>query len=110
MAYTNFLVRAAHEGSIAEIAAAIDPCGQGYPGIAEHVADPADGDHRYIPFTEKYTGEAFREALDWMRGFVDRCGKRHPGEHDAMREASLTSARPEHAFREMAYGREGWAV
>jgi len=110
VAYTNFLVRTAHEGSIAEIAAAIYPCGQGYLDVADHMATLATDDHRYTPFIEKYTGEEFREAVAWMREFVDRCGERYPGEHDAMREAFLTSARLEHAFWEMAYTGERWEV
>ncbi|MFB6173539.1 MAG: thiaminase II [Halobacteriales archaeon] len=110
LAYTNFLVRTAYEGSIAEIAAAIYPCGQGYLDIADHMADLADGEHRYTPFIEKYTSEEFRDAVGWMREFVDRCGEDYPGERDAMREAFLTSARLEHAFWEMAYTREDWEV
>ncbi|MCU4925310.1 thiaminase II [Halobacteria archaeon AArc-dxtr1] len=110
VAYTNFLVRTAHEGSLAEIAAAIYPCGQGYLDIAEHMAELADDDHRYTPFIEKYTSEEFYGAVDWMREFVDRCGDRYPGEHDAMREAFLTSARLEHQFWEMAYTQEEWRI
>jgi thiaminase/transcriptional activator TenA len=110
IAYTNFLVRTAHEGSIAEISAAIYPCGQGFLDIAEHMAEIADGEHRYTPFIEKYTSEEFREAVHWMRDFVDECGERYPGEHDAMEEAFLTSARLEHEFWEMAYTEEEWEV
>ncbi|QSG03806.1 thiaminase II [Natranaeroarchaeum sulfidigenes] len=110
VAYTNFLVRTAHEGSLAEIAAAIYPCGQGYLDIAEHMAELADEEHRYTPFIEKYTSEEFVEAVDWMRELVDRCGERYPGEHDAMREAFLTSARLEHQFWEMAYTQEDWEL
>ncbi|AFZ73955.1 thiaminase II [Natronobacterium gregoryi] len=109
VAYTNFLVRTAHEGSLAEIAAAIYPCGQGYLDIAEHIADNLEEeDNPYLPFVEKYTSDEFHEAVDWMRSFVDRCGERYPGEHEAMREAFLTSARLEHQFWEMAYTKEGW--
>jgi thiaminase/transcriptional activator TenA len=110
VAYTSFLVRTAHEGSLAEIAAAIYPCGQGFLDVAEHAAALATEEHRYTPFVEKYTSEEFREAVDWMRSFVDDCAERYPGERDAMREAFLTSARLEHAFWEMAYTRETWAV
>ncbi|MFB6301005.1 MAG: thiaminase II [Halobacteriales archaeon] len=110
VAYTNFLVRTAYEGSVAEISAAIYPCGQGFLDIAEHMADLADDDHRYTPFIEKYTSEEFRDAVAWMRDFVDRCGEQYPGEHDAMREAFMTSARLEHAFWEMAYTTEEWPV
>ena len=111
VAYTNFLLRTAYEGSIAEIAAAMYPCGQGYLDVAEHMAELAPAEeHRYTPFIEKYTSEEFHEAVEWMRWFVDDCGERYPGEHEAMREAFLTSARLEHAFWEMCYTREEWAV
>lgn len=110
VAYTNYLVRTAHEGSLAEISAAIYPCGQGYLDVAEHMAERAEGEHRYTPFIEKYTGEEFREAVAWMREFVDRCGEAFPGEHDAMREAFLRSTRLEAAFWEMAYTEEEWPV
>ncbi|ADB61581.1 transcriptional activator, TenA family [Haloterrigena turkmenica DSM 5511] len=109
-AYTNFLVRTAYEGSIAEIAAALYPCMQGYLDVAEHMATLAEEEHRYTPFIELYTGEDFREATAWCREFVDDCGERYPGEHDAMREAFLTSAKLEYRFWEMAYTREGWEL
>lgn len=110
VAYTNYLLRVAHEGTLAEISAAIYPCGQGYLDVAEHMAERAETDHRYTPFIAKYTSEEFREAVAWMREFVDRCGEKFPGEHDAMREAFLQSARLEAAFWEMAYTEEEWPV
>lgn len=109
-AYTDFLVRTAHEGSIAEIAAAVYPCGQGYLDVADHMAALADGDHRYTPFIEKYTSDEFRETVAWMRDLVDRYGEAYPGERDGMRAAFLRSARLEHAFWEMCYTGETWAV
>ncbi|WP_323172252.1 thiaminase II [Natrialba sp. PRR66] len=110
VAYTNFLVRTAYEGSLAEIAGALYPCMQGYLDVAEHMAELADEEHRYTPFIEMYTGEEFREATAWCREFVDRCGERYPGEREAMREAFLTSAKLEYRFWEMAYTREGWEL
>ncbi|WP_058365985.1 thiaminase II [Haloparvum sedimenti] len=110
VAYTNYLLRTAESRSVPEFAAAIYPCGQGYLDVAEHMTEIADGEHRYTPFIEKYTSDEFREAVDWMRAFVDRCGAAYPGYHDAMREAFLTSARLEHAFWEMAYTAEDWGT
>ncbi|NGM67699.1 thiaminase II [Natronolimnobius sp. AArcel1] len=110
VAYTNFLVRTAYEGSLAEIAAALYPCMQGYLDVGEHMAELATDTHRYTPFIEMYTGEEFREATAWCREFVDRCGEQYPGEHEAMREAFLTSANLEHRFWEMAYTLEGWEL
>ena len=108
VAYTNFLVRTAYEGTIAEIAAALYPCMQGYLDVADHMAGLAEEEHRYTPFIELYTGEEFREATAWCREFVDECGERYPGEHEAMREAFRTSAKLEYRFWEMAYTLEGW--
>ncbi len=110
VAYTNFLVRTAYEGSFPEVVAAVYPCGQGYLDIADHMADLATREHRYTPFIEKYTGEEFRESVAWMRELLDRCGEQYPGEREAMREAFLTSARLEHEFWEMCYTREDWSV
>ncbi|APX96790.1 thiaminase II [Natronorubrum daqingense] len=110
VAYTNFLVRTAYEGSIAEIAAALYPCMQGYLDVGEHAADLATEEHRYTPFIELYTSEEFREATAWCREFVDYCGETYPGDHDAMREAFLTSAKLEYRFWEMAYTLEGWEL
>jgi len=110
VAYTNFLVRTAHEGSIAEISAAIYPCGQGYLDIAEHMAEVATEEHRYTPFIEKYTSDEFHDSVAWMRDLVDRCAERYPGEREAMREAFLTSARLEHEFWEMCYTEEDWTA
>jgi thiaminase/transcriptional activator TenA len=109
-AYTDYLVRTAHEGSIAEISAAVYPCGQGYLDVADHMADLATEEHRYTPFIEKYTSDAFRETVGWMRDLVDRHAEERPEERDAMRAAFLRSARLEHAFWEMAYTREQWPV
>jgi thiaminase/transcriptional activator TenA len=110
VAYTNFLLRTAYEGSLAEIAAAIYPCGQGYLDVASHMEALADERHRYTPFIEKYTSDEFIEAVDWMTEFVDDCASRYPGEREAMRDAFLRSARLEHAFWEMCYKQEGWEV
>ena len=95
-------------GLAREISAAIYPCGQGYLDVAEHMADLADGEHRYTPFIEKYTSEEVREAVAWMRTFVDDCGERYLGERDAMREAFRTSAPLEHACWEMSDTEESW--
>ena len=110
VAYTNYLLRVAHEGSLAEISAAIYPCGQGYLDVAAHMAERAEGDHRYTPFIAKYTSEEFREVVAWMGEFLDRCAEKSPGEHDAMRAAFLQSTRLEAAFWEMAYTQEEWPV
>jgi len=107
-AYTSFLIRTAYEGSIAEISAALFPCGQGFLDVGEHTAKLATEEHQYTPWIKTYTSDEFRNVVGLMRDFVDRCGERYPSEHDTMTEAFLTSARLEYKFWEMAYTREEW--
>jgi thiaminase/transcriptional activator TenA len=109
-AYTDHLVRAAREGGLPTTAAAVYPCGQGYLDVADHMAERADGDHRYTPFIEKYTSDAFRETVAWLQDLVDRLADANPGARDRMRAAFHRSARLEHDFWEMAYTRETWSV
>jgi len=110
VAYTNFLLRTAYEGSLAETAAALYPCMQGYLDIADHMAELADETHAYTPFIEAYTSEAFREDVAWGRAFVDDCWEQYPGEREAMEQAFLTSAKLEYRFWEMAYTEEDWGL
>lgn len=109
-AYTSFLIRTAYEGSIAEISAALYPCGQGFLDIGEHAAELATEDHQYTPWIDIYTSDEFRELVEMMRDFVDRCGKQYPGEREAMVDAFLTSSRLEYRFWEMAYTEEEWGI
>jgi thiaminase/transcriptional activator TenA len=109
-AYTDHLVRTAREAGLPTTAAALYPCGQGYLDVADHVADLADGEHRYTPFVEKYTSDAFRETVGWMRELVDDLAGANPGAREDMRAAFHRSARLEHDFWEMAYSLEDWSV
>jgi len=110
VAYTNFLLRTAYEGSLAKIAAALYPCMQGYLDIADHMTELADENHQYTQFIETYTSDEFREDVQWGREFVDHCWETNPGEHEAMKAAFLTSAKLEYRFWEMAYTQEDWGL
>ncbi|WP_336023008.1 thiaminase II [Halobellus salinisoli] len=107
-AYTNFLLRTAQQRPFPVGAAAIYPCGQGYLDVADHMADLADGEHRYTPFIEKYTSDAFRESVAWMGELVDRSAEAHPSLRDDMKAAFRRSAELEYAFWEMAHTEEEW--
>ncbi len=110
VAYTNFLLRTAYEGTLGEIAAALYPCMQGYLDVADHMAALADERHEYTPFIELYTSDEFREEVGWCRQFVDRCWADSPGEHEAMKQTFRTSAKLEYRFWEMAYTQQGWGL
>ncbi|WP_066415825.1 thiaminase II [Halorubrum aethiopicum] len=107
-AYTSFLVRTAHDRPVPVAVAALFPCMKGYLDVADHMAELAEGDHRYTPFIETYTSDEFRAETASMRDLLDGYAESYPGHRDAMREAFLTSARLEAAFWEMAYAGETW--
>lgn len=109
IAYTNFLVRTAHEQPLPVIAAAIYPCGKGYLDVARHMDSIATSTHRYTPFIEKYTGTEFVDAVDWMTQLVDDMAETYPGERERMKRAFLTSAKLEYQFWEMCYSNEHWS-
>ncbi|KAB1193808.1 thiaminase II [Haloferax sp. MBLA0076] len=108
VAYTNYLLRVARECPLPVGAAVIYPCGQGYLDIADHMAELSDGDHRYTPFIEKYTSDGFRDAVAWIREFVDEMAEAYPDQRDAMEDAFRRSTKLEHTFWEMAYTGEEW--
>ncbi|WP_144900936.1 thiaminase II [Halobellus captivus] len=107
-AYTNFLLRTARERPFPVGVAAVYPCGQGYLDVAAEMAARADGEHRYTPFIEKYTSDAFRESVAWMREVVDHCAETHPSLRAEMESAFRRSAELEYAFWEMSYTEERW--
>ncbi|GAB3695771.1 TenA family protein [Halorubrum pallidum] len=109
-AYTSFLVRTAYERPVPVAVAALFPCMQGYLDVADHMAEIAETDHRYTPFIETYTSDAFRAETAAVRDLVDDRATARPDYRDEMREAFLTSARLELAFWEMAYADERWAA
>jgi thiaminase/transcriptional activator TenA len=109
-AYTSFLVRTAYERPVPVAVAALFPCMRGYLDVADHMAELADAEHRYTPFIETYTSDAFRAETASIGDLLDDYGAAYPGHREAMREAFLTSARLELAFWEMAYAGEEWAA
>ncbi|HJL04680.1 MAG TPA: hypothetical protein RMH85_14355 [Polyangiaceae bacterium LLY-WYZ-15_(1-7)] len=71
-AYGQFLLQSAGV-SYPVLVAALLPCGVGYAALAEELAagpEPADG--RYADWIRTYDDPAFREAVAWMEGELER--------------------------------------
>lgn len=113
LGYTSFLLTVAHQGSFAELVAALLPCQWGYWEIGEHLArrgEPKDAP-LYCQWIRMYTSPEFANLARSLRDLADRLGRRaSPDQLSAMAGAYLTSLRYEHRFWEMAYTLEGWAV
>jgi thiaminase/transcriptional activator TenA len=72
-AYTDFLLRTAATGDLAEIVAALLPCMWGYSeiGRALQAAGPP-AEPRYRQWVETYADPGFAELAAWCVGLLDR--------------------------------------
>lgn len=109
-AYTGFLLRTCHEGSIEDILAVLLPCASGYVEIAQVLRAGAMHNVAHLrEWIETYASPEMVELVDWLCARVDAMGE---AASDAMRtqwlELYRCSARFELLFFDMAWRREAW--
>lgn len=111
-AYTDFLVRTAAEGDLAELVAALLPCAWGYVHIAGTLAErPRPADRRYADWIAQYASKEFALAVDWLRGEMDRLAEgATPERQRRLTELFMLSSRYEWQFWEMCWRGESWPV
>ena len=112
-AYTSFLLKVAHQGSVGELVAALLPCQWGYWEIGDHLARRGEPKAAplYCKWVQMYAAPEFAALAQSIRDLADRVGEQAgTKELAAMGEAYLTSLRYEYLFWEMAYNLEGWPV
>jgi thiaminase/transcriptional activator TenA len=108
--YTDFLVRTAAEGDILDLLAALLPCTWGYVYLARALmkAGPPQ-DQRYADWIAQYASDEFAEALDWLRGELDRLSHPVPEtKKNRLRRIFLRSVEYEWAFWEMCWHGESF--
>jgi thiaminase/transcriptional activator TenA len=109
-AYTDFLVRTAADGDMAELLAALLPCAWGYAWLGarlaagEHPPDP-----RYAEWIDQYASAEFQAAADWLREELERVatGSTEP-KKERLIDLFVLSSRYEHQFWEMCWTGESW--
>jgi thiaminase/transcriptional activator TenA len=111
-AYTDFLVRTAADGDMADLLAALLPCAWGYVHIAEQLAkSPRPGDQRYSDWIDQYASDEFRRASGWLRRELDRIAAgASPEKALRLKELFVLSSRYEWQFWEMCWAGEDWSV
>jgi thiaminase/transcriptional activator TenA len=111
-AYTDFLIRVAATGDVAELAAALLPCLWGFAEIGLALkARGLPAEPRYAKWIEMYADPQFVALADWCRELMDRLAAGVPeAQRRRIEEAFLTSSRYEYLFWEMAWRRETWPV
>jgi thiaminase/transcriptional activator TenA len=111
-AYTDFLVRTAADGDLADLVAALLPCAWGYVHIAGRLAaSERPADQRYADWIEQYASAEFREAAGWLRSEMDRLADGVSAEKRArLTDLFVLSSRYEWQFWEMCWRGETWPV
>ncbi len=110
-AYTDFLVRTAADGDMADLVAALLPCAWGYAYVAEHMAKlGTPEDARYADWIAMYVSEEFVAARDWLIDEMDRLGEGVSSEkRQRLIDIFVLSSRYEWMFWEMCWTGETWA-
>ena len=109
-AYTDFLLRTAADGDMADLLAALLPCAWGYVYIARRMSEgDAPTDERYRDWITQYASDEFADAADWLRAELDREAASASAEKRTRLTALFVlSSRYEWAFWEMCWNGERW--
>lgn len=109
-AYTDFLVRTAADGDMADLLAALLPCAWGYVYIGQELAkDDPPADQRYADWITQYASPEFAAAADWLRQELDRVAAGAGTEkRRRLEELFVLSSRYEWEFWEMCWNGETW--
>ncbi|HEX7089462.1 MAG TPA: thiaminase II [Longimicrobiales bacterium] len=111
-AYTDFLVRTAADGDMADLLAALLPCAWGYVYIAERLAANAPpSDQRYADWIAQYASPEFRDAAELLKAELNREAEGATAQkRKRLEELFVLSSRYEWRFWEMCWRGEAWPV
>jgi thiaminase/transcriptional activator TenA len=108
-AYTSHLLRAAYEGRLGDIVAAILPCYWLYCEIGERFKEARPEHPVYQEWVNAYGSDWFRTLVQEQIGRLDAIAERASEEERVRMERHFViSSRYELAFWEMAYRMESW--
>ncbi len=113
LAYTDYLLRVAYEGTLTDVVANLLPCQWGYSETGQHLARTGDTSdaNPYAEWIQMYSAEEFTSFVDWLREFLDslteEAGSR---EMSRLEEHFLTATRYEFLFWEMSYNLQDWPL
>ena len=104
-AYTDFLLRNAADGDLAELVAVLLPCAWGYAWIGKQLQEQGlPDDERYAQWIETYASDEFQESARWLKGEMNRLAEGcTDSERDRLVDLFLRSSEYELRFWEMCY-------
>jgi thiaminase/transcriptional activator TenA len=111
LAYTSYMLKVAHQGSLADLVSALLPCMWSYWEIGKRLADGEGAlQHElYGEWVKTYSSPEFGELAQWLIGVMDQLADgKNEQELARLEEHFLTTSRMEYLFWEMAYREELW--
>jgi thiaminase/transcriptional activator TenA len=111
-AYTDFLIRTAADGEMADLVAALLPCAWGYVYIAQELAKgKSPADQRYADWIAQYVSADFVRAAEWLKAEMNRLAEgATPSKRRRLMEIFEISSQYEWLFWEMCWQGEGWPI
>jgi thiaminase (transcriptional activator TenA) len=110
-AYTSHLYRAAHNGHLGDIIAAILPCYWLYYEIGENLKECTPEEPIYQEWIAAYGGDWFKTMVEEQINRLDEIAETVTEEdRERMKEHFIISSQYEYSFWEMAYRLESWPV
>lgn len=83
-AYTDFLIRNAADGDLAELVAVLLPCAWGYAWIGKQLLQQGlPEDERYAQWIETYASDEFQESARWLKDEMNRVAEGRTDEERA---------------------------
>ncbi|MCL7974975.1 MAG: thiaminase II [marine benthic group bacterium] len=109
-AYTDFLVRTAADGDLADLLAVLLPCAWGYAWLGERLAEGEDPtEPRYADWIDQYASAEFQDVAAWLREEMERvAGGADVAKRERLIDLFVLSSRYEHRFWEMCWTGETW--
>lgn len=110
-AYTDHLTRAAYEGGIHELAAALLPCQWGYDEVGQQLSPviQSSPDTFHARWVAGYNDPGYRTLTAWLRGFVDQLGQTATAsQQQRMVGVFRASTRYEYLFWDAAWNLQRW--
>lgn len=111
LAYTSYLLAAAHGGSFAEGMAAVLPCYWIYREVGQELLRCGSPDPLYQRWIATYGGEEFASVVDQALALMETAGEGiGAAERTRLEERFVTTSRYEWLFWEMGWRQEAWPV